>query len=645
MQPSLFSRCCQATIARAEALADRLGPLALSIVIVTGAVLAYFLLVGHPIWGTNDDAGMSTVAAGVLIAPEPSSHLLFINHWYGWFISRLYTWHPGIPWYGLGHIAIISLSLVVFNYAILRLRRDWFFRLTSALATVAVVLPAFWHLQFTIVAGLSALAGTMLLMSLVAAPPEGRMRLALPVVTVWCLLVLGAAIRMTSLQVIAVLAAPLFVVQCSLVYLRAGGERTRRLAVPVVVILVAGVLVAGGEVLERRHYERSLTWSRWLALNHVKSAFTDYNAVRYNPDTHSAFASVGWNKTDYRMITSFQYVDPVRYAPAKFRRVVERVNRSDAPYWRRILTPKTWEVSGKAIIDDLELYMPKMASLFFCILVAGVLAFRRERSMMLLLQVGAITVGVAVVAFYLYVVLDRNCLRVLLLVWTGILWMMLFLAATALRRRPGERGAHPVRAAVVRAVLACTMVALLVTDVAYGRRVVEPRVKKHRRLNAMVRRWVEGLPRDAVVYLPGASWRYEHHLPLEPFTWFRSIDGLILTGCRNQSPCQRRWLHRLGLNERAFFGHLAGRDHVYMYNPKARMSWAALILSDHYREVYGIEMSLAADPNLPNLCRMEFAPGAERREPARGPAGLSVAASADAPRSGAGGADRGVVKR
>ena len=104
-----------------SAILKKVNSLVLGLIIAMGSMSAYFLFVGHPVWGTNDDVLMSMIAAGVSLASiQPSADLLFIPPFYGWVISHLYMWEPEVPWYGISFILIVGLSLVTLNYSVER---------------------------------------------------------------------------------------------------------------------------------------------------------------------------------------------------------------------------------------------------------------------------------------------------------------------------------------------------------------------------------------------------------------------------------------------------------------------------------------------------------------------------------------------
>ena len=304
-----LKRLCQLRIVSLIlVILKKTNPLVLGLLIALGSILTYFLLVGHPLWGANDDAVMSMIAAGVLVSNQPSADLLFIHPLYGWFISNLHMLQPEVPWYGISFILIVGLSLMILNYSILRLRRQLNFSLILIYATVGTALPSLVHLQFTIVAGLATVAGVMLLISFFMHEPETNKPFIIGIITSLCLLLIGAMIRFESMLMVCALFAP-FATFLVLKFLQPtqSGELKKPYFVKFLIVgIIIGISMIGLQVLKQRHYINSPGWTKWFSLNKAKSEFLDFQKIKYNNQTRNIFDSVSWSQTDYKWICFFQ---------------------------------------------------------------------------------------------------------------------------------------------------------------------------------------------------------------------------------------------------------------------------------------------------------------------------------------------------
>jgi hypothetical protein len=269
------------------------------------------------------------IASGVWLSTHPSSDLLFIHPLYGQFISQLYIWQPEIPWYALTYIFIIGVSLAVLNYSILRLRKQLEFTFIIFFATIATVLPSLWHLQFTIVAGLATAAGVLQILSYSVCEPVTKRAFIIGVLTSSCLILIGAMIRISSMLMVCAVFAPFAIVLLSHCALSTHSDKSQKLYIVKVLMvgMAVGVPVIGLQFLHHLHYRDSSEWQAWFSLNEAKKEFLDYGRIKYDEETRNIFDEVGWTQTDYDMIKTWQYVDPIQFAPEKFIYIVNSVQQ------------------------------------------------------------------------------------------------------------------------------------------------------------------------------------------------------------------------------------------------------------------------------------------------------------------------------
>jgi len=582
-----------------SAILKKTSPLVLGLIIAVGSMSAYFLFVGHPVWGDCDDVFMSMIAAGISMVSiqQPSADLVFIHPFYGWFISHLYMWEPEVPWYGIFFILIVGLSLVTLNYSILRLRRQLNFSIVVICATIGTVLPSLWHLQFTIVAGLATMAGLILLLSFFMCEPAIKKSFIVGILTSLCLLLIGAMIRFQSVLLVCVLFTP-FAIIVFFKFARStqsNNFKKKYILKFLIVGIIVGVSMIGLQAYKQRYYGNSPEWTKWFSLNKAKSEFLDYGRIKYNEQTRNIFDSMNWSKTDYDMIMSWQYVDPVKFAPEKFIYVVNSLQKGTLG----------WEYSFGQIVKMIKrtkAILDRAYSLMLCILVGALMIRWRKWNF---LYVSSIVFATIAVLFYLYFGLDRAPLRVLMPLWISVLWMMLLVAAKSNNSSTTQVGRWKGCKTVARVILIFMLSVAVYKDFGYARDIVKNRVIGQRSLEHRIKTWNTNLPQNSIIYNIGISFPFPSHLPLKSFAYLRSIKGFISTSWINQTPFQRQIINALGLSD-DFYASLAQKEHVYMVKRKVDSEKELSPLRNHYNERYGLKLSLVEEPNLPHLYRMVF---------------------------------------
>ena len=112
----------------------------------------------------NDDVMMAMIANGSY-SGMPDCHLVYINVIYGWVLTLLYGLTRAIEWYTLSFAVLHILSMSVLSYCVLTTpnRSNWE-RVLWLLILYVLWARIIIALQFTTTAGLTCLAGCMLLL-------------------------------------------------------------------------------------------------------------------------------------------------------------------------------------------------------------------------------------------------------------------------------------------------------------------------------------------------------------------------------------------------------------------------------------------------------------------------------------------------
>ena len=533
------------------------SPFLLSLLTAACSIFVYFLFVGSPMWGANDDVGMSMIAGGVWLSSQPSPDLFFIHPIYGLTISSLYNWINGVPWYGLSFISIISLSLVLLNYSLLRLRREFSFSIIVIFATIATALPSLWHLQFTIVAGLATLSGFTLIISIFISRPIKKYLEIICILISLLMLLTGYLIRSESMLMVCFLISPC----ASILFLKPlllnqiSESRKSYILKLLIILAIICVTIFGMDKYQKEYYKNSDDWSKWFVLNKVKSEFIDFGKIKYNDQTSNIFNSVDWDIDDYNMIMSWQYIDPKYYPLEKFTYVANSVKNQNSNLIKDNIplnTLEDWKNNFKRIIDDINLFSRHSSSLFILLAIALLVIYRNKWNY---LCVGSVFFSTITVAIYLYFELNRAPFRVLLLLYISALWMILLIATKSKESKiTNLQFWKPYSKIVITIFFVLFLIMSCVNDFRYAQNLAKVGIDNQNILENRIKMWNSNLPQDSIIYSIGAAFPYEYHLPLKSFTYLQSIKMFVPAGTINQSPLQNNIISNLPIAYRKIKG-------------------------------------------------------------------------------------------
>jgi hypothetical protein len=541
-------------------------------------VLAYSLFT--PQYQTNDDVGMTMIAAGVGLAPEPSPHLLFMHPLLGQLLSALYRFAPNMGWYALLLTAVRVLAGIVLAVAVLGREPS---PLRAALLVgyfLLVDLAGQACPQFSLVAAVAAQAAVLLWFSRGPDRPWGPASLALFLI----LVALGVMIRPDHAVLIALLAGPLLVWDLGAALCGDGSPlRTRlrawrgRTGGP---LLTAGVLLV---LLQGHHhwfYATSPGWEDFQAYNNLRGRCTDFRRDDEAPDVPTVLEKVGWTRNDLAMLKTFFFADREVYSAPRLRAYLEAA--ADQPL---ALPPLGSQLAGYWNYPVLRLLL--------AVALVPLLFQSRET------WLRCIAVCAAVVLAWLLAagILHHYC------PWHLLQAMLSFAAAAgiALVGRP--------RIGAVRLTAGLAGVVLLTVAVVPGVRYLRERAAVVRAVAGQLRREVRALdPRpDQLFVVWGCSWPYEYLLPFGSLNDLRPFKIFAL-GCATHTPLTDHRLREFRIPD--LVTGLYTREDVFLISYKSFLPLLKTFIAEH-RGV-AVEAQVVFDPpgSLFQVYRIRRATGA-----------------------------------
>ena len=277
--------------------------------------IAYFTLMSIVLpmqYEENDDVMMCMIANGTY-SGSPDYHLVYINVLYGHFLTWLYGLTTAVEWYTLIFVTLHILSMTVLSTALLRTsdRARW----EKALWLMVVYI--IWAriivaLQFTTTAGLTCLAGCVLL-------TRGTPRAQWSGVV---FVVIAALIRFIAAGLVGLLMAPI------IIYSLGWQWRQWRKYVPIVVMLG---LVVGCRMANAATYKADPEWQNYREYNQLRAQLND-NPNAYTREVQSHLPE-GIDLIDYVLLLRF-IPDPEQIDLAAIRKLSATVG--SVPFARQI---------------------------------------------------------------------------------------------------------------------------------------------------------------------------------------------------------------------------------------------------------------------------------------------------------------------
>lgn len=302
-----------------------LQPFVLALVVNTLLVCLTYLIF-TPQFNTRDDTAMMLLAAGKIIALEPTEYLVFTNIVIGYVLKGLYSFIPAVPWYAVYMIVTLTLTHTALLYGFLSRKPSRGMLLLFFLYYLLFGVHSLLSLQFTIVSSLAAVAGLLLL---TIAEPSGnagfRRFTSLPLLTGSALLLWAWMIRVESTLLMVAVLLPVILVA---VWAAGRFKEWLQRRAPVFALTLLLCLIVYGY-----NDYRYLRWGNvdYREFNNLCREFLDVNILKRTVLTSEELASFlkagGWSWQDYELMQNWFFMDTTLYAPERLRSAVHEARR------------------------------------------------------------------------------------------------------------------------------------------------------------------------------------------------------------------------------------------------------------------------------------------------------------------------------
>jgi hypothetical protein len=300
-------------------------------------------------WETNDDVSMSMIVHGYGLTAWGSPSIIYSNVLWGYLIGALPDVAGVLPysWLAMSLLAAIGAAFAW------RLRRAGLGGVAIAAVWLLVMARPLAAPQFTLLAGLAAVAG--LLPMLASAQAQVRTPARWPLA--FAALFVAFLVRLDITMLLTLLALPLL----------AWRElaRDRAFLACAAVTLALAVLAFW---IDRRHYEGA-EWALFNAMETVRVPFTDYHVARSLFEQLGPGDWQGLSRNDIQLVSAWFFVDPAIADPPRLAVLLGHLD--------------TVEMAKANVTDAVQsrrgLAAPVLAPLLVAALAAAATATRRVR--------------------------------------------------------------------------------------------------------------------------------------------------------------------------------------------------------------------------------------------------------------------------
>lgn len=306
----------------------------LSSLVINTLLFMLFLGIWYTRYGTTDDVEMQLVVAGQCVLPEPTAQLRW-THWIlGECLSSLYTWMPGMPWYGyyLTLTHFVGMTLLLYWWLTVR-PNGWTIAFFTAFFAVGETV-LLQELQYTSSALVLGIGAVWLLFGAISAEERRPLWwIAGSLSLLWVTMM-----RWDAFQLTVVLGAPLLLYAI----LRQQRDRWRHL-------LYGTAILAAAWSLNQWHYwvqNQDPAWEQYNAYKHSLAAhdILDYRKPQYKWSPSTAddyYYGVGWSYEDLRLFEHWFFADSAVYGLPQFQAAQARFQA--CPYPKGHLEERAWQ--------------------------------------------------------------------------------------------------------------------------------------------------------------------------------------------------------------------------------------------------------------------------------------------------------------
>lgn len=337
-------------------------------------LLAYLAVIAiyPPVWYTNDDYRMMTIASGAYTG-TPSADIVFMRYPIGLMLSALYSLTTQVPWYGLFTMLCMFVPSCIFCYYIVKkayMKNYTLFGVCIyALAFLFLIRKYICLPQFTLT---SAFMGTGAIVLIYEMPSSKNIRHI--VFAVICA-VLSFSIRSKAFYLLLPLIALIVIV-------RLVNEKGTKIWKPFLSVCLATLVLCGSVyAVDCLAWNRSEEYQNFKEFNKARSEAFDYGSIPSYYDNMPFYVENGISEVTYRALSA-RYFDVDDSVDAETLQTIadyiDEVRSQSGSFFDRLITAfeetiDYWFKSGDNIVKFVSLYV------FVMLAVVLIMSVRKKK--------------------------------------------------------------------------------------------------------------------------------------------------------------------------------------------------------------------------------------------------------------------------
>ncbi len=549
--------------------------------------------------------GIQMILQGVWASSAPSGDSLYVNFILGNGIAALYKLFPTVTWYPYFLVVTQGLALATMLFAAWRQRLNVLSFIIGLFATFACLMPGLWHLQFTIVSIVCATAGIILFTSILHKSPSRKTSSVTLLMHAGLLVLLAGLIRYYSVVLVAAFFAPfLSIAGFWWILKKTKSNKTLFGGIVLSWILTVIICVYGFRTLDVNHYQQHEVWAKWFELNIAKSQFIDYEFLKYSDETAELYKSIGWSENDYKIIKSWQYLDPEVFTAEKFNvaynslSFTRGIDNLDNTFF------ENYDLSFSTMATDALNFVSDAAFLPWLVFLLLFLSFFSWKQKTMLFALGVTFIAISI---YLVFGLERYPFRVIVAMWIAFLWAVFYLKSIDFEEHRKYTVSYFAKTSGAF-ILFLTAQTYFISDINKAKDKFKIAQERQEIMYENIRTWSDALPDNAILYMVASSFRYEYQLPFNSIEYWKQIPVVISGGWNNQSFHQQNVLEEAGMAPN-FHKAAINKDNVFVllrkgpYDSRIVMKY----LRKYYNEHHQKQFYLKKHNGIGRLGKFEFA--------------------------------------
>jgi len=262
-----------------------------------------------------DDTYALFLLKGIVLNGTPSEFNFEENAFLSLILKKLYLQYPNIQWYStlfvFTHFLSVWGMLAALNLGTHRFFKNVIFIIGSIVAIERLLIP----LQWTTVAGVAAMGGTLLLAG-IWRKEDSKFHL-FGFFLSFILIMTSLLIRPSSLELIALLSLPIGV------YFFWKTKLTPSRRTILVFLAVTMVLSLAAVEYDHFYYSRNQSWNNSMEFFQQFRWLNSFRNLSYNENTKPFFDSIGWSANDLSLFKQNYFMDQDTYSVEKLRRLTD----------------------------------------------------------------------------------------------------------------------------------------------------------------------------------------------------------------------------------------------------------------------------------------------------------------------------------